>query len=163
MNKFLNCEVWLCVHTESFICDFLFVSVEILKYKICIYQITGVSLFLDFVSFFSVFLQQQIARDAHRLVSTYSITSRNMLLSCRCHFEINRKPAQSDKFSGHISLSVILMSARIPVLFETLQRKDISEQGISQHRIWLSCGTKLNSNKNAKSYLTLTPDNLSAT
>ena len=62
------------MHTEWFICDFLFVSVEILKCKICIYQITGVSLFLDFVSFFSVFLKQQIARDAHRLVSTYCIT-----------------------------------------------------------------------------------------
>ena len=62
------------VHTESFICDFLFVSVEILKCKISIYQITGVSLFLNFVSFFSVSLQQQIARDAHMLVSTYSIT-----------------------------------------------------------------------------------------
>ena len=44
------------------------------------------------VSFFSVSLQQQIARDSHRLVSTYSMTSRNMLLSCRCHFEINRNP-----------------------------------------------------------------------
>ena len=99
------------VHTESFICEFLFVSVEILKCKICIYQITGVPLFLDFVSFFSVSLQQQIARDAHRLVSTYSITSRNMLWSCRCHFEINRKPAQTDKFSGHISLPGILTSA----------------------------------------------------
>ena len=63
------------------------------------------------VSFFSVSFQQRIARDSHRLVSTYSITSRNMLLSCRCHFEINRTPPQSDKFSGHISLPGILTSA----------------------------------------------------
>ena len=63
------------------------------------------------VSFFSVSFQQRIARDSHRLVSTYSITSRNMLLSCRCHFEINRNPQQSDKFSGHISLPGILTSA----------------------------------------------------
>ena len=39
--QLLNCEVWLCIYTESFICEFLFVSVEILKCKICIYQITG--------------------------------------------------------------------------------------------------------------------------
>ena len=63
------------------------------------------------VSFFSVSLQQQIARDSHKLVSTYSITSRKMLLSCRCHFEINRNPAQSDKLGGHISLPGILTSA----------------------------------------------------
>ena len=41
-SQLLNCEVWLCIYTESFICEFFFVSVEILKCKIYIYQITDV-------------------------------------------------------------------------------------------------------------------------
>ena len=40
-SQFINCEVSLCLYTESFICEFLFVSVEILKCKICFYQITA--------------------------------------------------------------------------------------------------------------------------
>ena len=39
-SQLINCEVCLRIYTESFICEFLFVSVEILKRKICIYQIT---------------------------------------------------------------------------------------------------------------------------
>ena len=43
-SQLINCEVSLCVYSESFICEFLFVSVQIhvLKCKICIYQITGI-------------------------------------------------------------------------------------------------------------------------
>ena len=49
--QLINCEVSLCIYRpESFICEFLFVSVEILKCKIYIYQITAFFL----VSFFKV-------------------------------------------------------------------------------------------------------------
>ena len=45
--QLINYEVSLCIYTESFICEFLFVSVEILKCKICIYQITALGHFIS--------------------------------------------------------------------------------------------------------------------
>ena len=40
-SQLIDGEVSLCTYTESFICEFLFMSVVILKCKIWIYQITA--------------------------------------------------------------------------------------------------------------------------